>query len=873
VSFPASLTTRVFKGGFVTYPEGAAAKGTVRIVLKTPMIGPTDDLFVVPFDITIPLDENGRFAVILPATNDPQWTPSSYQVTVITAPTKIGGRPLIRLGNMPAPAIMRATLQVPYNATTPIDATDIFNVNPPTLGETYVVLASLGVPGGVATLGSDGKVLPGQLPTGSGGIVSWLDLTDKPDTFPPATHTHPTGEITGLDAALIAKASNAALVDGLATKSNTNHTHAFSDVTGKPSTYPHAPIEWDEIENKPDTFPGAGDGSGGIVDWANVQNKPLTFPHDEVTFSQVTGKPSTFPPSAHSHVTAEVTGLDTSLAAKATTSALTTGLAGKVDTATLSNYATTSSVATGLGAKADTTALTSGLASKADTSAVTTSLAGKADLVAGVIPTSQIPSIAVIDFLGSVATQSAMLALTGQKGDFAIRSDLGQEWIITGSDPTQLASWTAMPTGTSAVQSVNSQTGTVVLGKTDVGLGSVDNTSDAGKPVSTAQSTALALKAPIASPTFTGTVSGVTAAMVGLGSVTNTADSAKPVSTAQQTALDLKAPLASPTFTGTVAGVTATMVGLGSVNNTADSAKPVSTAQATAIALKADLASPTLTGVPAAPTAAAGTSTTQLATTAFVAALGALKAPLASPTFTGTVGGISAAMVGLGSVTNTADSAKPVSTAQQAALDLKQSLSALTTKGDLYVATAAGVVSRLAAGANTQVLIADSTTATGLKWGAASGGGGGATAPVFARAYVTAGDITPGAAASFTPIAGLSIAVPAVAGENVEVALSCLLNQTGSDFFDLVVLVAGAIVRYGSTGTSSPTAAGEGDPSMYPVNSGTIIRTTSIYSLAVASGDLSGGNVTFGLAFKGSGSGKVFASTNYPLRWRVRNDH
>jgi hypothetical protein len=40
---------------------------------------------------------------------------------------------------------------------------------------------------------------------------------------------------------------------------------------------------------------------------------------------------------------------------------------------------------------------------------------------------------------------------------------------------------------------------------------------------------------------------------------------------------------------------------------------------------KAPLASPTFTGVPAAPTAAPGTNTTQLATTAFVAALGALK--------------------------------------------------------------------------------------------------------------------------------------------------------------------------------------------------------------------------------------------------------
>lgn len=49
-----------------------------------------------------------------------------------------------------------------------------------------------------------------------------------------------------------------------------------------------------------------------------------------------------------------------------------------------------------------------------------------------------------------------------------------------------------------------------------------------------------------------------TATEVGLGSVNNTADSAKPVSTAQQTALNLKAPLASPALTGTPTAPTAT---------------------------------------------------------------------------------------------------------------------------------------------------------------------------------------------------------------------------------------------------------------------------------------------------------------------------
>lgn len=49
--------------------------------------------------------------------------------------------------------------------------------------------------------------------------------------------------------------------------------------------------------------------------------------------------------------------------------------------------------------------------------------------------------------------------------------------------------------GGGAVDSVNGEIGIVVLDKDDVGLGNVDNTSDANKPVSTAQQTALNLKA------------------------------------------------------------------------------------------------------------------------------------------------------------------------------------------------------------------------------------------------------------------------------------------------------------------------------------------------------------------------------------------
>jgi hypothetical protein len=156
----------------------------------------------------------------------------------------------------------------------------------------------------------------------------------------------------------------------------------------------------------------------------------------------------------------------------------------------------------------------------------------------------------------------------------------------------------------------------------------------------------------------TGSASGITKTMVGLGNVDNTADSAKPVSTATQTALDAKlavataastyAPIASPTFTGTVSGVTKAHVGLANVDNTSDASKPVSTAQAAAIATAKSEAianatsqvTAVINGAPAAfdtlKEIADYISSDQSAGSALTTSV-ALKAPIASPTFTGTV--------------------------------------------------------------------------------------------------------------------------------------------------------------------------------------------------------------------------------------------
>jgi len=49
---------------------------------------------------------------------------------------------------------------------------------------------------------------------------------------------------------------------------------------------------------------------------------------------------------------------------------------------------------------------------------------------------------------------------------------------------------------------------------------------------------------------------------------------------------------------------------------------------------------------------------------------------------------------------------------------------AIDAKGDLIVGTGADAFSRLAVGSNDQILVADSTTATGVKWAAAASSGG-----------------------------------------------------------------------------------------------------------------------------------------------------
>jgi hypothetical protein len=166
------------------------------------------------------------------------------------------------------------------------------------------------------------------------------------------------------------------------------------------------------------------------------------------------------------------------------------------------------------------------------------------------------------------------------------------------------------------------------------------------------------------------------------------------------------------TGANTVSGAK-TNLGLNNVDNTSDLNKPISTATQTALDTKAPLVSPALTGTPTVPTASAGDSSNQIANTAFVtSAITAAATPDASATvkgklqLTGDLAGTADAprvpglvnkentitagttsqyfrgdktwqtldktVVGLSNADNTSDANKPVSTATQTALNIKE---------------------------------------------------------------------------------------------------------------------------------------------------------------------------------------------------------
>jgi hypothetical protein len=111
------------------------------------------------------------------------------------------------------------------------------------------------------------------------------------------------------------------------------------------------------------------------------------------------------------------------------------------------------------------------------------------------------------DTLVGKATTDTLTNKSISLGSNTVTSTLAQlNTAVTDADVASLAGSETLTNKTLTSPVINTPTG---ITKTDVGLANVDNTTDAGKPVSTATQTALDLKANLAAPALTGDATAV----------------------------------------------------------------------------------------------------------------------------------------------------------------------------------------------------------------------------------------------------------------------------------------------------------------------------------------------------------------------------
>lgn len=166
---------------------------------------------------------------------------------------------------------------------------------------------------------------------GAGGEVSWDNIKNKPETFPPSSHKHAISDVTDLQTTINAINSSIQSVQNSITAINGTLSTYNTDITNLKNTTGKQTIDISNLQSNQTAFnntlsqianqlsskantdlsnvnndvfkakaeeAGVGGGTAESVDWENVQNKPQTFP-----------------PSTHTHPTSEVTGLDAKLEA------------------------------------------------------------------------------------------------------------------------------------------------------------------------------------------------------------------------------------------------------------------------------------------------------------------------------------------------------------------------------------------------------------------------------------------------------------------------------------------------------------------------------------------------------------------------------
>jgi len=260
-------------------PEARGAQGTV-VFTPAETMRAVDDAIVLHESTEVKLDPSGHIV-------DAEDRPGVWL---------IAGQYTVQF-RLQSGTIAKQTITVTTDNTAehPLDLADIIGYQPPPTGVEVVTLV-------VPADGHDGQVLGfaggSQVQWVDSGTVTWGTVDDKPTVFPPDAHTHPIGEVSGLQSVL----------DGLQPAGDyaaAEHTHSVADVTGLQS-------ELDGLQPAGDYAPADHDHQiGDVVGLQGVLDG-----------KQPVGD---YAPQVHTHSISEVDGLQTELDGKQDAGSYVTG--------------------------------------------------------------------------------------------------------------------------------------------------------------------------------------------------------------------------------------------------------------------------------------------------------------------------------------------------------------------------------------------------------------------------------------------------------------------------------------------------------------------------------------------------------------------
>lgn len=137
---------------------------------------------------------------------------------------------------------------------------------------------------------------------------SWTETTGKPSTFPPSAHTHSAADITSGTLPITRGGTGAATADAALAAlggSPAGHSHAWGEVTGKPSTFSPSAHTHSASDITSGTLPVSLGGTGSSTASGARANLGAAAESHSHAWGDITGKPSTYTPSTHGHSLAD----------------------------------------------------------------------------------------------------------------------------------------------------------------------------------------------------------------------------------------------------------------------------------------------------------------------------------------------------------------------------------------------------------------------------------------------------------------------------------------------------------------------------------------------------------------------------------------